>query len=350
MPTIDWTSALQGVTPITGGAALPPATYRLRPVGGEGKMNSAGNPMFSLEFEVISGPMQGRKAFHNENLPTDNSDKARTRMGFFLGLLQAFGITDENLRQMFAGRAIDPETLTYLAQQIVASGRSIKGTCVPQKDQPDRVNWRNWTPDDGVEPEPPKQAAAASGGPFQGGAPGAPQFGQAPTPNGLPAMPQGAPQGQGAPGLPLGGFPGSGGMQPNPEPAWAAAPAAQVQQPQGQQFGGPVPGFQGQPNAQGQLPQPGSLGPVPGAQPPAQAPVQQDSFPGQQFPGQVNPANFPPQAQQVPAQQAQQAQQAPAQQQALGLPGMPQPGTQTGPAGLPQGGFPQAGGPPQANF
>lgn len=151
--------------------------------------------------------------------------------------------------------------------------------------------------------------------------------------------------------MPLGGFPGSGGMQPNAAPEWAQQPAAQ-QAPPPQQF-----------------------------QQPQAAPVQQPQqggFPGQQFPGQVNPAQFPAQGQQAPAPQGydQQMQtqggfgqqqpdgsvQMPAQgfnqmlqpQQAQPvqgqMPGMPAQQVQN-PNGLPQGGFPNVGGnPPQASF
>jgi len=101
--TVTWNDALQGVTPITGGQPLPPGTYRLRLVGGEGKINSSQAPMLSLEFEVASGPLAGRKAFYNENLPKGNTDQDRQRMGYFLGLMEAFGITGAQLGQMFGG-------------------------------------------------------------------------------------------------------------------------------------------------------------------------------------------------------------------------------------------------------
>lgn len=346
MSTLTWESALQGVTPRTGGSSLPPAQYRLKAVAGEGKRNSNQNLMFSLTLEVISGPMQGRKGFHNENLPTGNSDKDKERMGYFLGLLEAFGITGDMVRQMFAGREIDEASLSYLAQYIVQQGRSVKGTCRPQTNDPTRINWGGWMPDDGIEPVPPKQAAPAGQPGFPGGAPS----GQPPVFGG--GAPQGAP-GQ-APGqfqppaaqpnnLPLGGFPGSGGLAPNQAPDWAQQPAAA----QPQQF--------------------------------QQAPVQDQGFPGQQFQGQVNPANFPAQGQPQfesqmtqpqqfggPGQMAQAAQpqaagmnqfqqpaaaQFPQQGQAPGqLPGMPPQQPQGNPNGLPQGGFPQGGQAPQATF
>jgi hypothetical protein len=342
-----WEQALQGVVPITGGQALPPATYRFRVVGGEGKLNSNKAVMLSLQLEVASGPLAGRKAFHNENLPKGDSDSDKTRMGFFLGLMDAFGITGVQLGQMFAGRGIDVETVDYLAKALVQTGRLVKGTAVPQRDDASRINLKGWVADDGMEPEPPKQVSAAPSTPagpgFPGGIPGGVP--------GAPGFPGGAPQGQGgfppagppqgAPGgMPLGGFTGSGGMQPNAAPDWANQPAAQ-QAPPAQQF---------------QQPQ---AAPVP--QP------QQGGFPGQQFPGQVNPAQFPAQGQpqqfggpvqgfqgqpDQAGQFAQQAQPAMQPQQPVQgqMPGMPAQQAQN-PNGLPQGGFPNVGGnPPQASF
>lgn len=336
MSTLTWESALQGVTPRTGGSSLPPAQYRAKAVAGEGKLNSSNNLMFSLTLEVISGPMQGRKGFHNENLPTGSSDKDKERMGYFLGLLEAFGVTGDMLRQMFAGRPLDTESLTYLAQYIVGAGRSVKGTVRPQQSDPTRVNWGGWMADDGVEPAPPKQAAASTSPGFPGGAPGGqpPQFGGG-APQGAPGQFQ--PPAQTAPGLPLGGFPGSGGAVPNPAPDFAQAPAAAAPQQ-----------FQ-----------------------PQQAPVQNQGFPGQQFQGQVDPANFPPQnQQQAPTGYDQQmqaqggqflqqqpngtVQQAPQQFQTQAgpgqLPGMPPQQPQANPNGLPQGGFPPNTQAPQATF
>lgn len=322
---VTWTDALRGVTPITGGSAVPPATYRLRVVGGEAKNNSSNRLMLTLQFEIASGPLQGRKVFHNENMPNGSSDQDKQRMGFFLGLLSAFGLTGEQLGQMFGGRPIDQETLTFLAQMLVQSGRLIKGTAVYQKDDESRNNWRSWTPDDGTEPEPPKQPQAAA----VAGPPGA--FGPPNSPNGFGAQPLGPPQnfGQQAPqpnGLPLGGFPGSaqpGQMQPNPEPAWATQQPVQGQAPQ-QMPPGPgqfAPAAQPQAVGMNQFPQT-----VP------------DQFPGQQFPGQVNPAQFPPQQQAAPQQGFQQPAGLPGQ-----MPGMPPAQPQQAPAGLPQGGFPPQG-------
>lgn len=349
MSTVMWDQALQGVAPITGGQALPPGTYRLKAVAGEGKLNSNKAVMLSLSFEVASGPLQGRKAFHNENLPAGDTDKDKTRMGYFLGLMEAYGISGQNLGQWFAGRSIDTDTINYLAQQLVASGRIIKASCRPQQNDASRINWGGWMADDGIEPEPPKQTAAPSTppGPPAPGMPGA----------GGGGFPQPGMQ-AGPPGLPLGGFPGSGQGAPNQAPQWAQQPVAAQAQPQGQQvFGGP-----------GQA--------APAAQPAAaglnqfQQPAQ-GQFPGQQFQGQVNPATFPPQGQQAPAAQSGYDQQmqaqggflqqnpngtvAPPQQPAPGygqapqqMPGMPNP--QQPQNGLPQGGFPQQGQAPQANF
>jgi len=377
MSTVMWEQALQGVAPIVGGQALPPATYRFRVVGGEGKKNSGGGLMLTLQLEVASGPLAGRKAFHNENMPKGNSDSDKQRMGFFLGLLEAFGVTGQQLGQMFAGRAIDVDTIDYLAKSLVQTGRIIKGTARPQASDASRINLGGWTPDDGIEPEPPVQKAVAPavGGPafpggVPGGVPGAPGF-----PGGAPAGGQGGFAPAGGPGaMPLGGFPGSGqGLQPNAAPDWANQPAA------------------AQPQAAGmnQFTQPAQA---------QQAPAQQQDqgFPGQQFQGQVNPANFPAQGQQ-PSAFTQLAQQpgsgfgAPIEQQAgqqfggpvqgfqgqpdqagqfqqqgmqagpaQQLPGAPQAqafqqfgGQQPNPNGLPTGGFPQGqppAGAPQASF
>lgn len=350
MSTVMWESALQGVAPRTGGSALPPATYRLRAVAGEGKLNSNSGIMLSLTFEVASGPLQGRKAFHNENLPKGNTDGDKDRMAYFLGLMESYGLSGAQLAQMFAGQAISVETIDCLAKQLVASQRIIKGTCRKQRDDDTRVNWGGWTVDDGQEPEPPKQTSA-------------------------PVSPVGPPApGMGTSGLPLGGFPGSaqpGQMQPNPGPAWAQGPAAQQPVPQGFAPAAQAPqqAFQMQPQ---QAPQNDPWA-TPGEQtyPPQQAPGLQEGFQGQQFPGQVNPNAFPAQNQQPPAAQMPGMQQfgatqqdqmaAPFQQQqpqgfAPGvqpgqqMPGMPAPQQPGNPAGLPQGGFPQQGGAPTASF
>jgi uncharacterized protein DUF669 len=326
---VMWNDALQGVTPAIGGVPVPPATYRLRIFSGEGKLNSSKNVMMTLGFEIASGPLAGRKIYHNENLPKDSSDNAKTRMAFFLGLLAAFGLTGEQLGQMFSGRPIDEQSVDYLAKMLVSSGRTVKATASLQSNDETRNNWRGWAPDDGIEPEPPKQTQAAPAGP-----PGA--FGPPTSPNGFGGPPAGPPQNfQQAPapqGLPLGGFPGSaqpGGI-PAAEPAWA------TQQP-----------VQGQPPQQ-MPPGPGQFAPA--AQPQAAglnqfAQTPQDQFPGQQFPGQVNPAQFPPQNQQAAAQPQQGF------QQPAGLPGqLPPAQPQQAPAGLPQGGFPVGGQPPQGNI
>lgn len=359
MSTVTWNEALQGVQPITGGQPLPPATYRLRLVGGEGRNNSSQAPMLSLQFEVASGPLAGRKAFHNENLPKGNTDQDKQRMGFFLGLMEAFGVTGDQLAQMFAGRSIDADSVDYLAKALVSQGRTIKGTCRPQKNDETRINWGGWIADDGIEPEPPKavqnsappvgppSAPNGFGGPPNTGLPqgGFPQAGGFPPVqpgpsnsapgNFQPAAPaaQAPSQPQQQNGLPLGGFPGSGGMQPTPAPDWATqqpvqgqAPQtafAQVAQPEMQQlaaqqgqafaqagapgFGQQLPGpGQAAPAAQSpaagmsQFAQPGAAQfPLPG-QPGQQLPAAQEGFPGQQFPGQVNPAAFPPPGAQPP--------------------------------------------------
>lgn len=327
MSTVLWNDALQGVTPTTGGQPLPPATYRFRPIAGEGKDNSGGAPMLSLQLEVISGPMAGRKHYHYENLPKGNSDADKQRMGYFLGLCQAFGITGEMLGQWFQGQPVSKETLEYLAKYIVQSGRVVKATLRPRRNDEARVDASGWVPDDGIEPEPPKQAAVAA--PM----PGAPEsFGPPQTPNSFAGGPQ-APS-----GLPLGGFPGSvqQGGAPSAAPDWATQQQVQGQAPQ--QITGPG---QAAPAAQPQAAGMSQFQQLAAAQFPqsgqASAP-QQDAFPGQQFPGQVNPANFPATAQPNPGQQ---------------MPGMPQaaPQQNSAPTGQPQGGFPLIGGqPPQANI
>lgn len=355
MSTVLWNDILQGVAPITGGQALPPGTYRLVATAGEGKLSSNNNVMLALTFEVASGPLQGRKAFHNENLPGGNTDADKTKMGYFLGLMQAYGISGQDLAQWFNGQPISVETIDYLAKQLVARQQIVKATCRPQKNDASRINWSGWMADDGIEPEPPKGATAAPAGPsapgmpFGGGAPGGvpggspfPQGGLGAGPGGLPQpgqQPQGfqpSQQNGAAPaGPPLGGFPGSSGPQgaPNPAPDWAnpaagapgGPPPPQVQQLQAQQFGGPgqaAPAAQPQAAGVNQFQQPA-----------------QGQFPGQQFPGQVDPANFPP--------QNQAPQQAPAGQQ---LPGMPAQQQGQAPNGLPQGGFPPVGQAPQASF
>lgn len=356
MSTITWDAALQGVTPATGGS-LPPATYRLKIIGGEGKENSSQNAALNLQFEVFSGPLKGRKAFHYENLPGGKSDTDNNRWAYFLGLTEAFGITGPQIAQGLAGQPVNQQSADYVAKLLVQTGRVVKATLRPRRNDPTRFDWNGWVPDDGIEPEPPVSAATTP----VTNPNNAPVFGQAPPPQ------------QGAPGMPMGGFPGSGGLQPNPAPEWAQQPAVQAPQAtqypmQGQapapQFGGPgqaAPAAQPQAAGMNQFQQPQA------AQFPQQGAPQQE-FPGQQFPGQVNPNNFPPQNQQAqPPQQfvdpngprndpwanpgeAGYAPQQPAQGQP-GLPGMPPPQQpQANPNGLPQGGFPQGGQAPQATF
>jgi hypothetical protein len=369
MSTVMWDQALQGVAPITGGQALPPATYRFRAVAGEGKESSNGLSM-SLQFEVESGPLKGRKSFHWENMPNGTTDKDKQRMGYFLGLLEAYGITNQHLGQWFAGQPISVQTLDYIAKQLVASGRIVKATIRPRSNDASKVDMTGWSADDGIEPEPPKQTAAAPASPagpgypgqVPGGAPGAPGF-----PGGAPAGPQGFGQpgpGAGAPpnSMPLGGFPGSAnGMQPNQAPQWADGPAGQQAQPQ--QFSGPgqaAPAAQPQAAGMNQFQQPAAAQ-FPQPNPQQVQTATQEGFPGQQFPGQVNPAAFPAQGQQQAAptgyDQQMQAQGGFGQQQPDGsvqMPGIPQPqpnqfGQPQGAPGLPTGGFPQTGA-PQANF
>lgn len=354
---IMWESALQGVTPTTGGG-LPTGTYRLRPIGGEGKTNSGGGVSLSLQMEVISGPMQGRKAYHFENFPTDNSDVAKQRMGYIAGMFEAFGLTIAQLQQMFAGQAITAETVDYAVKYVVQMGRQVKATTRPRRNDPSRTDWVGFMPDDGIEPEPP----AAANRPAQGGQPGFPGMngaGPAGQPNPFGGAPGGAPQGfpGGLPGqqpaaasnsMPLGGFPGSGGTQPTPPPDWAQQPVAQpqqgfpaqqpaAQQPAAQQFAGPgqtAPAAQPDAAGMNQFQQPAAAQfPQQGTQQPQ--PNLQQGFPGQQFPGQVNPDNFAP-------------------QQLQGAPQGQLPGAQSqqpqNVQGLPQGGFPQGGQAPQATF
>lgn len=359
MSTITWDQALQGVTPATGGS-LPPGTYRLKIIGGEGKENSSLNAAMNLQFEVFSGPLKGRKAFHYENLPGGKSDTDNNRWAYFAGLLEAFGVTGQQVGQMLAGQPVNQQSADYLAKMLVQTGRVVKSTLRPRRADPTRFDWNGWVPDDGIEPEPPVSAS------------------QAPVtnPNNAPVFGGQAPQG--APGMPLGGFPGSGGMQPNQAPEWAQQPAAQTQPQQFQatqqaipgqqpapQFGGPgqaAPAAQPQAAGMNQFQQPQTAQfPQPGQQN-QQNQALQEGFQGQQFPGQVNPAAFvnpnaptndpwaaPGEAGfQQQAQAPQQFQQAP---QGGQLPGMPPPQqNQPNPNGLPQGGFPQPGQAPQATF
>lgn len=272
MTTIDWSTALQGVTPQQGFQPLPPATYRFRIVSGEGKIAGSGSIMVTCQFEVISGPKAGRKIFHNWNLPKDGSDSAKTQMGFFLGAMLVFGLTPEWFGQSFAGQQITKDHADFIAKTLVATGVSFKATASLQKNDPSRNNLNNFIADDGQEPDPPKEPTATN---FAPGAPSVPG---------------------GPPGLPLGGFPGSGGVGGapiTPGPDWANQPPA--------------------PPTQGQF--------APAA---AAAAPQQGGFPGQSFPGQVNPAQFPAQGQQAPATAVPGQYQPPA---AASAPGMQQFGT-----------------------
>lgn len=346
MTTIDWSTALQGVTPQQGFSPLPPATYRFRIVAGEGKTAGSGAQMVSVQLEVISGPKQGRKTFHNWVLPKDGSDKGKQSMGFFLGAMMVFGLPPEWFAQAFAGQQISKEHADYIAKALVQANVSFKATASIQTSDPSRNNFNNFVADDGVEPEPPKETAPSNLTP---GAPPVPGMGTGPG---------------GPPGLPLGGFPGSGGQNgamPSSAPEWAQGPG-QTPAYQPAAAAPPVP----QPPTQGQY------APAAQAQP-------QGGFPGQQFPGQVDPANFPAQGQPQqqfggpvqgfqgqpdpqgqfpqqaqPAFQAQQPMQPqggfPGGQAAPQMPGMPTPGAQPPvpgqvPVGVPQG-FPGQPGQP----
>jgi hypothetical protein len=272
MTTIDWSTALQGVTPQQGFQPLPPAVYRFRIVSGEGKVAGSGSIMVSCQFEVISGPKAGRKVFHNWNLPKDGSDKAKQSMGYFLGAMLVFGLTPEWFGQSFGGQQISKDHADFVAKTLVATGMSFKATASLQRDDPSRNNFNNFIADDGVEPEPPKEPTQSN---FTPGAPAGPG---------------------GPPGLPLGGFPGSGGVGGAPiaaAPDWSNQP--------------PTPPIQGNQFA-----------------PAAAAAPQPGGFPGQSFPGQVNPAQFPAPGQQAPAVAIPGQYQPPAAAQA---PGMQQFGT-----------------------
>lgn len=265
MTTINWNTALQGVTPQQGFQPLPPATYRFRIVSGEGRTAGSGAQMVSVSMEVLSGPKMGRKVFHNWVLPKEESDSAKQSMGFFLGAMEIFGLSPQWFGQTFGGQDITKEHCDYIAQTLVASGRSFKATASLQSKDPSRNNFNNFITDDGVEPEPPAEPKQNVFNP------------------GAPPIPTGAPGGN----LPLGGFPGSGGVGGAPvpgPPAWA---------------GQPQPGQA--PPAQ---PNQGQFAPAAQAQGMQQfGTTQQDQFPGQSFPGQVNPATFPPQGQQLNPQQ-----------------------------------------------
>jgi hypothetical protein len=295
MTTIDWSTALQGVTPQQGFQPLPPATYRFRIVSGEGRVAGSGSIMVSCQLEVISGPKAGRKVFHNWNLPKDGSDSAKTQMGFFLGAMMVFGLTPDWFGQSFAGQQISKDHADFVAKTLVSTGISFKATASLQKNDPSRNNLNNFIADDGVEPEPPKEPVQTN---FNPGAP--------------------TPGPGGPPGLPLGGFPGSGGVGGAPiaaAPDWANQPPA--------------------PPSQGQFAPAAAAAPQPGG------------FPGQSFPGQVNPAQFPAQGQQAPAVAIPGQYQPPAAAQA---PGMQQFGTtqadqQYGGAPAAPQGQPQFGGP-----
>jgi hypothetical protein len=354
---LNWNDALDGAVPSAGFTPLDPATYRFRPILGRGQTAASQAQMVSVQLEVIgTGPKAGRKVWHNWVLPKEKNDKTKDQMGFFLGAMEVFGLTKDWLIQTFGANEITREGAEYIAQCVVASGRTCKARVSLQKNDNTRNNIDNFAADDGIEPAPPVTANAPAGPPM--GMPSAP---------GMP------------PGLPLPGFAGSGTPQnPTPAPAWAGGPPAQPQQapqgfapaaqapgqfaqpaPQGQpQFGGPVQGFQGQPNPQGQFPQ--QAQPALQAQP--AAPQQPGQFAGQQFPGQADPANFPPPLgapqQAAPAQQFAQPQAAPggypppAPQQAPGqqpnfgpAPGAPVPGGLVPGQPQPQFGQPAPAGP-----
>lgn len=52
---------------------VPPGMYLLRCVDKEMKDTSSGGAMLAAQFEVIDGPMQGRRVFHNFNVVNDNT-------------------------------------------------------------------------------------------------------------------------------------------------------------------------------------------------------------------------------------------------------------------------------------
>lgn len=214
MSTLSWNDVLQGAEANKGSVPLQPGDYNFKVASAEGKTAQSGREMISVRLEIIDGPYAGKTAWHNWVLPNDNSDKAKTSMGYFLGDMEVFGLTKDWFIQNIGGQAMTKATCDFIAAQIV--NQVITASVSFQKNDPTRNDIKRFRK---LEATP-------------GSAPAAP-FGT--TPFGAPA---GVPQ-------PQFGAPAQAPMQqpmqqPQYQPPMQAPVQQQFEQPQQQQF--PAPG------------------------------------------------------------------------------------------------------------
>lgn len=142
MSTVMWGEVLTNVTPNAGSSPLDPGEYNFKVVLGKGAKASTGALMISVHMEVTGGADAGRKTWHNWVMPKENDDKAQTRMSYFLGDMEALGLTKEWFVTTLGGHPISEETCNYIAGQLV--GREAAGSVTVQKTDTSRRNINNF--------------------------------------------------------------------------------------------------------------------------------------------------------------------------------------------------------------
>lgn len=90
MTVIDWNSLQQQAA--SAAASIPIGWYDMTIVAAEYKTASTGKPMYKCQFQIESGPQQGRKVTNNFNVTVDNPAALRIffRQMAALGLDQTF--------------------------------------------------------------------------------------------------------------------------------------------------------------------------------------------------------------------------------------------------------------------